>query len=232
MLSKIKTLFKKYFGVVILIIPLVFFLMCYLYSNKNCVKETFSLGDLFNSKPRDNNVNVQITPDFISKNIYNRAIPVDSSNFETNSMRNAKKTNGSLQPVGNSLFGNVQCRLLSDCNNGFDETEADFEGIKCQNDNTSKQAKAVASIKNGYIDNIHLVDHGLGYKDDAKIMIVGGNGSDALCSAILDIDNPDKSKRTSIKKIEIKNSGRNYNSTPKVVIENPSSNHKCNLCSK
>ena len=67
---------------------------------------------------------------------------------------------------------------------------------------------------------------------NSKIMIVGGNGSDALCSAILDVDNPDKSKRTSIKKIEIKNSGRNYNSTPKVLIENPSSNHKCKLCCK
>jgi hypothetical protein len=232
MLSKIKTLFKNYFGVVILIIPLVFFFMCYLYSNKNYVKEKFSLGDMFNSKTRTNNEKVQTPPDFISKNIYNRAIPVDSSNFETNSMRNAKKTNGSLLPVGNSLFGNVQCRLLSDCNDGYNETGAEFEGIKCQNDTTSKQAKAVASIKNGYIDNIHLVDAGLGYTDDAKIMIVGGNGSDALCNAILDIDNPDKSKRTSIKKIEIKNSGRNYNSTPKVVIENPSSNHKCKLCSK
>lgn len=237
MLSKIKVIFKRYFGIVVLIIPLVFFFACYLYSNKKFVKENFSLGDLSNAFSKDSK-NLQIETEntfqnnYTTKNVLSRPRPVDSSNFETNTMRNAKKTQGSLQPVGNSLFGNVQCRVLSECNDEFRDTGAEFEGIKCQNDTSSRQAKAVASIKNGYIDNIHLVDSGLGYKDDPKIMIVGGNGSDALCSAILDVDNPDKSKRTSIKKIEIKNSGRNYNSTPRILIENPSSNHKCKLCCK
>ena len=237
MLSKIKTMFKKYFGILVLLIPLIFFFACYLYSNKKYVKENFSLGDLSDVFYKKRN-NLQIETDntfqnnYTTKNVLSRPRPVDSNNFETDTMKNVKKTQGTLQPVGNSLFGNVQCRILSECTDGFRDTGAEFEGIKCQNDTSSRQAKAVASIKNGYIDNIHLVDPGLGYKDDAKIMIVGGNGSDALCSAILDVDNPDKSKRTSIKKIEIKNSGRNYNSTPKVLIENPSSNHKCKLCCK
>jgi hypothetical protein len=237
MIRQIKTIFKKYFGMLVLLIPLAFFLLCYLYSNKRHIREHFSLGDLSNVFSKESK-NLQIETDntfqnnYTNKNIFTRPRPVDSSNFETNTMRNVKNSGGSLQPVGNSLFGNVQCRVLSECTDGFRDTGAEFEGIKCQNDTSSRQAKAVASIKNGYIDNIHLVDSGLGYKDDAKIMIIGGNGSDAVCSAILDVDNSDKSKRTSIKKIEIKNSGRNYNSTPKVLIENPSSNHKCKLCCK
>lgn len=237
MIKQFQRLIKNYFGIVILLIPLVFFLLCYLYSNKYTLQEKFSLDNL-NFFKGDNSKKIQVDNErafqnqYTNKNIYTRPMPVDSSNFETNSMRTAKQSRNTLQPVGNSLFGNLQCRLLSECSDGFKATGAEFEGIRCQNDTSSRQAKAVASIKNGRIDNIHLVDQGLGYKDEPKIMIVGGNGSDALCSAILDIDNKDKSKRTSIKRIEIKNSGRNYNSTPEVLIENPSSNHKCKLCCK
>ena len=237
MIRQLRRLTKKYFGILILLVPLVFFLLCYLYSNKNTIQEKFSLDDL-NFFKGDDSQKIKLENDktfqnqYTNKNIFTRPTPVDSSNFETNSMRTAKQSQGSLRPVGNSLFGNLQCRLLSECTDGYKPTGAEFEGIKCQNDTSSRQAKALASIKNGRIDNIHLVDPGLGYKDDTKIMIIGGNGSDALCSAILDVDNKDKSKRTCINKIEIKNSGRNYNSTPEVVIENPTSNHKCKLCCK
>ena len=231
MIREIKNLCKKYFGIIVLLIPLFFFLFCYLYSNKP--NEEF-IGNFFSSN-RDNLQNITdktFQNNYTRKNIYTYPIPVDSSNVETNTIRNAKQTKGPLDPVGNSLFGNFQCRILSECTDGFKPTGAEFEGIKCQNDNTIRQAKAVASIKDGRLDSIHLVDSGLGYKDQPKVMIVGGNGSDALCSAILDVDNKDKMKRSSIKKIEVKNSGRNYNSTPQVLIENPHTNHKCQLCCK
>ena len=236
MIKILKNIIKKYFGILVLLIPIIFFFVCYLYSNKNYVKEKFSLGDIFSNEQSRKNIQIDndktFSNNYTNKNIYNRPRPVDSNNFETNDIRNVKKPQGTLQAVGTSLFGNLQCRVLSECTGGFKPTGAEFEGIKCQNDTTSRQAKAVASIKNGFIDNIHLVDSGLGYKDDPKIMIMGGNGSDAVCAAILDVDNSDKSKRTGIKKIEIKNSGRNYNSTPQVLIENPSSNHTCKLCCK
>lgn len=231
MIREIKNLFKTYFGIIVLLIPLFLFLFCYLYSNKP--NEEF-IGNFFSSN-RDNLQNITdktFQSNYTRKNMYTRPIPVDSSNFETTTIRNAKQTNGPLDPVGNSLFGNFQCRVLSECTDGFKPTGAEFEGIKCQNDSTIRQAQAVASIKDGRLDSIHLVDSGLGYKDQPKVMIVGGNGSDALCSAILDVDNKDKMKRSSIKKIEVKNSGRNYNSTPQVLIENPHTNHKCQLCCK
>ena len=231
MIIRFKNMIKNSFGIIILLIPLFIFLFSCLYSIKTT--ETFISG-LFTAK--NNELNNPLRNNYTIKNEYSqkkslnkdihykRHIPIDTNNFETNSTINAKKTNN-LEPVGNNLFGNIQCRILSKCDNEFKETGAEFTGIRCQNDNTVRQAIAVASIKNGGLSEIHLIDGGLGYKNEPKIIIVGGNGRDAHCI-------PRLNNNGSIVNIEIKRNGVNYDSTPKVIIEEPHTEHKCKLCCK
>ncbi len=147
---------------------------------------------------------------------------IASQNEET--LEKIRKPEQSFQPVGQALFGTLQCKVLSECSDGYYNTGAEFNGVKCQNDSDSRVAKAVASIKNGYIDNIYLVDKGLGYKETPKIKILGGNGMDAHATCMI--------HKNSVNKIELQNRGRNYNSTPKIIIEAPKTNHTCKLCCK
>ena len=62
--------------------------------------------------------------------------------------------------------------------------------------------------------------------------IEGGNGRDAFAIAILDSNNNDKTKRYRVIKIDIKNVGRNYDSTPNIIIDEPHINKNCKLCCK
>tara|TARA_Y100000590_G_C15688681_1_gene1002602 strand:+ start:889 stop:1584 length:696 start_codon:yes stop_codon:yes gene_type:complete len=224
---------RKYIGYLIVSLPI--FLFTYVYLSNS--KEYFSLTSLFSKKPDETNTKNKILPNKIpNNNIYSTQFVSQKKGPRHNNINDnlaaIKKPKGNLEPVGQSLFGNIQCRLLSECNDTYKFTGAEFQGVQCQNDSTTKVAKAIASIKNGYIEDILIIDPGFGYKESPKINVLGGNGTDAYAIALLDIDNKDKTKRSGIKKIEIKNAGRNYNSTPTISIEAPRTNHKCKLCCK
>lgn len=224
---------KRNFGIVIIFLSLSFFVLCYFYSKNKNLNKKFSFSNIFLNESKRKNYQIQNEKRYLNnitnKNIYSRPMPVDSNNMETQKYKVIKQSNNTLQAVGTYLFGNSQYRGVSELPNYY--TDENLTKTICKNDKNCRQATAYASIKNGYINDIKLIDCGKGYTYEPKIVILGGNGSDALCSAILDVDNSDKNKRTSIKKIEIKNSGRNYNSTPQILIEPPKSNHKCEMCS-
>ena len=150
--------------------------------------------------------------------------PMRISSENEDMLEKVRTPEQSLKPVGQSLFGTLQCKVLSECPDGYYSTGAEFNGVKCQNDDKSKVAKAVASIKNGYISSIYLIDKGSGYTETPKIKIIGGGGSDAYATCMV--------QKNKLNKIELQNRGRNYNSTPKIVIEAPKTNHKCKLCCK
>ena len=98
--------------------------------------------------------------------------------------------------------------------NDYKFTGAEFDGVKCQNDTESETATAVASIKNGFISNIHITSKGFGYTKAPLISILGGNGADASAKCIID------QKNKCLKKIQLISRGRNYTSTPTIIIEN------------
>ena len=225
----------NYIGILILSIPIIIF-MYVCFNNKR--KEQFSLSSWFTKKKDTNENNIDTPP--LNTQINNNQHTMFTKevsrgpiyNNINNNLTEVKRPKGNLEPVGENLFGNIQCRLLSDCTDDYKYTGAEFNNMKCQNDKSTKTAKAIASIKNGYIENIYLIDGGFGYTKPPKVKIEGGNGSDAFAIAILDMNNKDKKKQGTVIKIEIKNVGRNYNSTPNIIIESPETNHKCKLCCK
>ena len=202
-------------GLLIILLPILFFSYCFLNSTEN-----FSFYDML-SKPKK----IEETP--IVKRKPKQLVRIHKPTLRPDDLDNSNTVNVSkLQPVGNSLFNNLQCRLLTECTNDYRFTGAEFDGVKCQNDIESETATAVASIKNGFINEIHVTSNGLGYTNAPLISILGGNGADARAKCILD------QKKKCLKKIELISRGRNYTSTPTIIIEKPKSNNVCKLCCK
>ena len=229
---------NKLIGYLVLLIPIVLF-------GYNSIKniEKFSLLSFFNKEKEeksiknniDNNENTN-NQNIISNNKENDTIfanqfinqkkgPIYNQNdMINNNLNEIKRPKGKLEPAGNSLFGNIQCRLLNECNKTYKPTGAEFNSSVCPPKKNIKGAKAVAKIKNGFIDEIFILDSGLGYTETPKINIEGGNGIDAYAVAILD--------NGKIIRIDIKNRGKNYDSTPNINIEEPLNNNNCKLCCK
>lgn len=226
-------------GYLIILIPILFFTyIC--FCNK---KEQFSLFSIFSKEkePSINDSNKQIkvdnnskTDDIFSKQFISKKNgPLHNKNDQINhNLNEIKRPKGELEPAGTKLFGNIQCRLLSECNNNYKFTGAEFNNSVCPKNTNESRAKAVAKIKNGYIDEIFILDGGNGYIDPPKVRIEGGNGRDAYALAILDSNNKDKNKKGRVIKIDIKNVGRNYDSTPNIIIDEPKINKNCKLCCK
>lgn len=207
----------KIVGLLIILLPILFFSYCLLNS-----KENFKFYDVF---PKPKKIIEEKKP--IIKSQPKQLVRMRKPTLRPDEFNNSNTVNVSkLQPVGNSLFNNLQCRLLTECTNDYRFTGAEFDGVKCQNDIESETATAVASIKNGFISDIHVTSKGLGYTKAPLISILGGNGADAKAKCILD------NKNKCLKKIELISRGRNYTSTPTIIIEKPKSNHVCKLCCK
>lgn len=91
-------------------------------------------------------------------------------------------------------------------------------------ENIFKPAKLIASISNGSINSIYIVDGGNGYNNIPNL-IVKGDGEDGELKAEL--------TDGKITKVNIINSGINYKNTPSIYIDNPVNNlKKCYLCCK
>ena len=207
----------KNIGLLIILLPILFFSYCFLNST-----EHFSFHDIL-SKPKKI---VEKKP-VIKSQQPKQLVRIHKPTLRPDDLDNSNTVNVSkLQPVGNSLFNNLQCRLLTECTNDYKFTGAEFDGVKCQNDTESETATAVASIKNGFISNIHITSKGFGYTKAPLISILGGNGADASAKCIID------QKNKCLKKIQLISRGRNYTSTPTIIIEKPKSNHVCKLCCK
>jgi hypothetical protein len=76
-----------------------------------------------------------------------------------------------------------------------------------------EQATAVASIADGKITDITIVNDGVGYSE-ASITITGGGGANATATAIIDTSD-------SVSQITVTDGGTGYTSTPTVTISAP-----------
>lgn len=76
-----------------------------------------------------------------------------------------------------------------------------------------EQATAIATITDGAVTAITVVEDGVGYSE-ATVTISGGGGSDATATAIVD-------SADSISYIKVTNGGSGYSSTPTVTISAP-----------
>ena len=167
-------------GILIILLPIVFFSYCLFYS-----KENFSFYDIL---PKPKKIIEKKKP--IVKSQPKQLVRIHKPTLRPNELDNSNTVNVSkLQPVGNSLFNNLQCRLLTECTDDYKFTGAEFNGVKCQNDIEIETATAIASIKNGFISNIHITNKGFGYIKEPLISILGGNGADAKAKCILDQKN-------------------------------------------
>lgn len=95
--------------------------------------------------------------------------------------------------------------------------------IKCNGKNNSRQAKAVATIKNGAVQSVEIIDSGSGYKKKPSIRVVGGNGAGCICKAL-------SNGKEGILRILVKDGGHGYESTPNVIISSPDSGNSCLMC--
>jgi len=80
-------------------------------------------------------------------------------------------------------------------------------------DLNSQTATGIATIADGEVSSITIVDHGKGYSF-ADITISGGGGTGANAEAIIDSGD-------SVESITINDAGSNYTSTPTVTISSP-----------
>jgi len=71
-------------------------------------------------------------------------------------------------------------------------------------DKKGKDAQAYATVMDGKIKNIEIINAGFNYSDNTKILITGGAGKGATAKAIINSENG------SIQKIEVTEGGNNY----------------------
>ena len=235
MRRKLKNKLSSIFGFGIVLIVTLFFLSCIIYSDR---KENFFSWFSNDKKiPTYNEIQL-LNPDIKGSNYQNQ---VKVNDAEYRPVVNGKPVlpptkRGTMRPgiseegqnrdkplSSTSDVNTLQCQMSNECQNGYYFTGAQFSGnmMSCQNNNINS-ARAVASIKNGMIENIHVIDGGKGYTEPPKVSILGGNGMGAVGKCIL--------KDSKIDKIKLTNTGYNYTSTPQVTIEQP--NVTCKLCCK
>jgi hypothetical protein len=160
--------------------------------------------------------------------VNNKSIPLKNNQpVPSNSIENNQSV-----PSNNILENSCKFLDTDKCSNDYPiYTGASLGSIGDNNllcestivNNIFRPAKLIASISNGSINNIYIVDSGNNYKDIPKL-IVKGDGDGAELKAEL-IDNK-------ISKVNIINNGFNYKNTPFINIDNPINNNKCYLCCK
>jgi len=226
MQKKLKNNLANIFGFIIILIVTLFFISCIIYSD---VKENFFSWfsekkdiPIYSKLELENNK-------FLGAN-YQNPVKVNDVDYKPviNKKSNKRTRINNVPKKNNSLFSTsdvntLQCKMTNECEDGYYFTGAQFSGnlVSCQNNNFNS-ARAVASIKNGNIKNIHVIDGGENYSEAPIISILGGNGLDAVGICIL--------KDGKVDEIKLTNTGYNYTSTPKIVIEKPHST--CKLCCK
>ena len=136
------------------------------------------------------------------------------------------------------MMKNFSCKFFNSndsCPAGYTSAGASIgiEGgsgisLNCNGVTNSKQAKAIASISNGQVDRIIILDEGHGYHVDSKPRVTIKSKDNGIgCKARAHLDNMGR-----IKAIEIIDKGKNYTETPEVDIEFPNSSKGCHLCCK
>lgn len=123
----------------------------------------------------------------------------------------------------------MDCKFIGagrECPVGYEPTGAHF-GIKgakleCGESTVEREAKAVATIKNGEITKVTVIDGGLGYPSAPLVEFVGGDGQGAQGSAFID-------DAGTVQVVEIVTGGTGYRSTPEVVLRSEGS-ERCTLC--
>ena len=126
----------------------------------------------------------------------------------------------------------LQCRFLntSQCHPDF----PNFVGasvktngqMQCNSPENEKTATATASISNGSINKIHILDGGSGYNQNnpPNANIVGGGGRNATLKCIV--------KNGKITDIIIVKNGEGFHETPDIKIDSPTLSQECYMCCK
>lgn len=205
-------------------------------SQQPLVSQKFPPEDLMTTNPiKDIPGTVAPTKQLIQHN--KQPIKEISSTTKDNKLDNdidVSKIKPEKKPARPS-FDKMKCQFFNGkCPTGYNSM-GDFsvEGVgsgmilNCGNAENSdvKMAKAVAKIKDNSINEIIVIDEGIGFdtENPPKITIEGGKGNGATAEAIID----DEGK---LKIIKVIKPGYNYSETPQVIIENPNKNQSCHLC--
>ena len=221
------------FGFLIVVIPIILLISCVVYSDR---KENFL--SWFNKTPDPPPLDrIQLLNPNIKGANYQNEVRVNSAEYrpvlkgesvlppsKRGTMRpgQSEESRPRDAPVPNRV-DNLQCVMSSECDKGYYFTGAQFTGSNMSCHSNIHPAKAIASIQNGMINKIHVVDNGKGYTETPKISILGGNGRGAFATCVL-------GKNGKVESIDLKNKGYNFTSTPSIVIEKPNVN--CKLCCK
>ena len=125
-------------------------------------------------------------------------------------------------PFANRISQSNKCGFFSDrCPNGY-ETVSGFgirglpSGMTLQCGNVSSQSgKFIAEIQNGVIKSVNVIHGGSGYDKNKnyKVIVNGGNGSNAQLEAIID-------DKGTVQVINVLNGGSGYTSTPQIIVQN------------
>lgn len=156
-------------------------------------------------------------------------------NKENKNNNKIKKVNNGLKKTYKSSVLGTQCKFISSfgilakCPKDYpNETGAHLSSnngqMLCNGKNPKiNRAKGVASIKDGKVNNINIINQGERYTKSPKVHIKG-DGKDALAVA--------KITNGKVVSIELISGGSGYTSTPQIIIDKPSVKLYCNLCCK
>lgn len=217
--------------------------------NKKVAKVDDVSSDLTNRIPDDNSNNENYTiplPKFddLQKNIFNPLVKTFSElqNLEIKKKNKKIKEFPTMKIVKNkkkkindnfvNKISKKKCKFIySDNTNKCDKdypihTGATFStlgnSLTCNDQHIQvKTAKALAIIKDGSIVKVKILEHGTHYTNIPKIY-VRGTGINAILKAHIE--------NNKLSDISIINGGKNYHSTPIIVIEKPNPKIQCNLC--
>ena len=103
-------------------------------------------------------------------------------------------------------------------------TGASIEGTNLKCDKRGQTAKVMASISNGKIRGVQVLEQGKGYKEAPQITIKG-TGRDAILKTHIN-------KEGELYQVSVVNGGEGFNNTPDLFIDPPNLNSICYLCSK
>lgn len=189
-----------------------------------------------------NNVK-ELEKQFKQLSTHNSLKQIPAKGIKTQPIINSKvQTLGTLKPEKKKyqadMMKNFSCKFFNaadSCPSGYSSIGANIgiEGgsgitLKCNGVTNAIQAEAVATITNGQVKNIIMLNEGHGYPLDYKPRVtIKSKDSGHGCKAQAHVD--DKGR---IKAIEVIETGQNYKGTPEVHIEYPKTSKNCQLCCK
>jgi len=180
--------------------------------NANGINNNFDKNNIINKQFKNySNINTVPTP---IKNIpLLNTIPQASGpyNLEKKNINPILKEN-CFKFIGENENIDVDNYLFTGAEMGVDNNSS--FGINCNGNSQNETAQAIASVNDGKIIEIHIINNGKGYLKNPKITITSAEGYGCKAESLIN-DNGN------LEIISIKNEGEGYINTPKITIESP-----------